>query len=99
MVEGEKQHVIFVEPHGLVHERKDSPKVRFSQTIKEIERRLGDTNVILDSYILSMTPFSSLLWTDVTEQDLADRHVLFLDSGADAYMPKLLAAAKHETPL
>jgi hypothetical protein len=99
MVEGEKQHVIFVEPHGLVHERKDSPKVRFSQTIKEIERRLGDTNVILDSYILSMTPFSSLLWTDVTEQDLADRHVLFLDSGADAYIPKLLAAAKHETPL
>ena len=96
IVDGEKQRLVFVEPHGLVHEHPNSPKVLFFKTVKEIERRLGDPNVELDSYIVTPTPFQSLLWPGVTEQILAARHILFLDSGADAYIPQLLAAARRD---
>ena len=97
IVDGQKQRLVFVEPHGLVHEGLDSPKVLFFRTVKEIERRLGDPNVELDSYIVTPTPFQSVLdrQKGVTEENLADRHIFFLRPGtADVYIPQLLAVAR-----
>jgi len=42
LVNGDKQKVIFVEPHGISHEGPDHPKVQFHKTIKDVESRLGE---------------------------------------------------------
>ena len=74
------QHIGFVEPHGLVHEAPHSRKVRFYQTIKDIEARLKDVSVTLDSFIVSPTSLADLRdWGWNTLEDFAERHVLFLE--------------------
>lgn len=46
---GDKQHVLFVDPKGILHIGKNDPKIQFYQTIKGIEERLGDPKVFLNS--------------------------------------------------
>ena len=52
----ELQHVIFVDPKGIRQLGASDPKIRFYETIKEIEQRLGDPSVRLHSFIVSSTP-------------------------------------------
>ena len=42
--------------------RIDDSKIRFYRTIREIERRLNDPNVILNSFIISNTPYQQVRW-------------------------------------
>lgn len=91
LVEGKRQHVAFIEPHGLLHEAMDSDKVRFAERVKTIERRLGDPDLVLDSFILSPTPYAELLWRPKPpESDLEERHVLFMENTGPIYLTKLL---------
>lgn len=86
------QHIGFVEPHGLVHEGPADRKVLFHRTIKDIEARLNDPGVTLDSFILSPTPYAQLSgkWGWGSLDAFAERHVLFL---ADpAHVKRLLSA-------
>lgn len=92
LVEGKRQHVAFIEPHGLLHEAMDSDKVRFAKRVKTIERRLGDPDIVLDSFILSPTPYAELLWRPKpSEADLEERHVLFMENTGPVYLAKLFA--------
>ena len=79
-----RQHIAFVDPKGLVHlSGPDDPKVLLSTTIKEVEERLSDSRVRLESFIVSVTRFEDLdeRWQvdgrALSRQDLAERHVLF----------------------
>lgn len=83
-----KQYVTFIEPHGLLHEGPASDKVMFHKRIKAVEKRLGDPNVILNSFILSWTRFSQLKW-DNTQEELEDMHVLFMTNDRDRYIDRL----------
>lgn len=47
------QRITFVDPHGLEHEGAGSEKINLSHTIKDLEKRLGDDSVALESAILS----------------------------------------------
>ena len=63
----------------------DDPKLRFADTIKERERRLGDPNVTLNSFVLSQTPFPNIDWWGKSKKELEARHVLFeRDEGGPA---------------
>ncbi len=66
-------------------------KVRFCETIKEIEERLSDEAVTLDSFIISTTPAPLVRnrWGK-TDEWLAARHILFPDIDAD-YPDRFLA--------
>ncbi len=88
MLQGDKQYVTFIEPHGLLHEGPGSEKVRFHQRIKEIEQRLGDPEVVLNSFILSWTPHPQLQWGRPREE-LEALHVLFMTDDRDRYIGKL----------
>ena len=62
---GEKQYVTFVDPKGLrqLDDGASNPKIQFYKAIKEIETRLGDPCVILNSFIISSTPYQNMpLW-------------------------------------
>ncbi len=84
-----KQYLTFIEPHGILHEDQDNDKMRFSERIKEIEKRLGDPDMILNSFILSWTKYVELPWrSHVAKKQLEHRHILFMKDN-DGYMEKM----------
>ena len=83
-----KQYVTFIEPHGLVHEGPASDKIQFHLKIKEIENRIADSSIILNSFILSWTKYPQLQWGPPKE-DLEAQHVLFMTDDKNRYIDKL----------
>jgi len=88
-----KQHVTFIEPHGLLHEGPASSKVQFHKKIKDVEARLGDPNVVLNSFILSWTRYAQLQWGP-TREELERQHVLFMTEDRDGYVEKLVGEVR-----
>lgn len=77
-VSGMQQVVAFIEPHGISHEGPAHPKIQFHKVIKEIEMRLNDKNLRLESYIVTPTMFASVKDRGLTEQTWNDEHVFFM---------------------
>jgi hypothetical protein len=88
VLEGGKQYVTFIEPHGLMHEGPGSPKVLFHQTVKGVEQRLNDPKVVLDSFILSWTRHGQLDW-GLTRDQLKAKHVLFMTEDRATYIGEM----------
>lgn len=88
-----KQYVTFIEPHGLLHEGPASEKILFHKRIKDVEKRLNDPTVILNSFILSWTRYPQLKW-DNSQVELEDMHVLFMTDDRDKYIDKLFDRLK-----
>lgn len=87
-----KQVLAFVDPKGLRNLKSDSPKLNFSSEIKNLQetiRKESGEELILESFILSATPFEDLLWTGQTKEELEKRNILFLDDMS--YMLKLFS--------
>ena len=98
IVDGDKQYVSFIDPKGLrnVHGF-DDPKVSFHKEIKKIESRLEDSNIILNSFIVSNTYYNSIKWWSkgsTPEQDFANNHVLFQKDSQDTYIGDMLGAIR-----
>jgi hypothetical protein len=90
----DKQHVTFVDPKGIRNlEGPDDPKIRFYRTIKELETRLGNPNVILNSFIISNTPFQQVRWwtESLSKERFAESHVLFQVDDRATYIDHLLS--------
>ena len=87
-----KQYVSFVDPKGLRNlEGLDDPKIRFYRTIKELQTRLADANVILNSFIISNTPSQTVSWWGGNaKSELEERHVLFQVEDKATYIEKML---------
>jgi len=87
----ERQHVGFVDPKGIRNVPLTDPKISFHQTVKEIELRLGDPNVVLDSYIVSNTPSHVMRkqW-GIEKAEMSRRHVLFQEEDKDRYIGEML---------
>lgn len=86
------QGLAFIDPKGLrLAVGPDDPKVRFFETIKEIQDRLADSEVTLESFIVSTTPLALVRnkWNR-TREWLAEHHILFPDDDPD-YIGKLVS--------
>jgi len=68
---GDLQHVVFVDPKGVRNLAPTDPKIKFYKTIKEIEARLGDPKVLLNSFIVSNTPSFTMTTRKQLAQELA----------------------------
>jgi hypothetical protein len=92
LVDGKKQRITFIDPHGMRMAQAgfNDPKVRFFKEVKTLERQIGDANVTLESFVVSVTPFGQIgLWDNrLTQKDFEDRHVLFQDNQG-TYISKL----------
>ncbi|KAB2929558.1 MAG: DEAD/DEAH box helicase [Leptonema illini] len=88
MLIGSKQYVTFIEPHGLLHEGLASEKVLFHKRIKDVEQRLKDPTVILNSFILSWTNCSQLNWGKA-QAELEGMNILFMKDIQKDYIGKL----------
>jgi hypothetical protein len=87
---GAIQHVIFIEPHGMLHEKAyiHDEKARLHEVLPDLAKDIGARSkrrrdVMLDSYIISGTPFKDLRkkYDDGTwdRNKFADAHILFLE--------------------
>lgn len=95
LIEGKRQHIFFVDPHGLRHARafKDA-KIAFHKEIKEIERqRLKDPNVTLDSWVISPTRLSEIEhWSDKNApEEFSKNHVVFMYDDREDYLKKIFS--------
>ena len=86
-----RQGLAFIDPKGLLSVGSQDPKIRFSETIKEIETRLGDPDISLESFIVSTTPLALVRnrWGKSREW-LNARHILFPQDDSD-YLVRLFA--------
>lgn len=90
-----KQFVSFVDPKGILNLAYADPKIQFYDTIKEIEERLGDTNVVLSSFIVSNTPaFRMELQWGIPRSEMDEVNILFQDDDPDTYIETMLARAR-----
>jgi hypothetical protein len=99
LLTADKQYVTFVDPKGIRNlEGPDDPKIRFYRTIKELEARLGDPNVILNSFIISNTPFQQVRWwtEDLSKDEFTKAHVLFQKEDRNTYIKRLLTTAASD---
>jgi hypothetical protein len=96
--EGKHQRIVFVEPHGLRHEKAywTDDKARLHERLREYSIAWSEAStikdVVLDSFIVSATGYEEIrpfygdhAWS---RNDFADRHILFCDSGPD-YVARL----------
>ena len=86
-----QQRVIFVDPKGIRNLGSNDPKIQFHETIKEIEQRLGDPGVRLQSFIVSNTPSATMCrqWS-MEKSEMQRRHVLFQKEDKDTYIGTML---------
>lgn len=97
-VDPRRQRVSFIEPHGLLMEKRSGDKVAgFHQRLKEYVAAglagAGRTSIEVDGWILSETPLADLRerWgSDWSEQEFAERHILFPQSGYRPVLQTLL---------
>ena len=89
LVKDGRQHLAFVEPHGLQHEGPGHKKIAFHQVIKDIQARLASENVILNSFIVTPTRFGKLNWGK-TIHEMECMNVLFMEDQKDTYVNSIL---------
>ena len=106
LVNGDQQKVVFIDPKGLRNHKPEDPKVRFHQTIKDIERDLRTQNpanekVELHAFLVSETHSSQLIsdWRDadgnpVSRELLDSWNILFREEDKDIYIQRLLEKVK-----
>ncbi|MEX0853197.1 MAG: DEAD/DEAH box helicase family protein [Bauldia sp.] len=87
----DRQFIVFIDPKGIRNIGFGDPKIQFFQTIKDIERRLGDPSVTLSSFIISNTPshVMRLLWA-VEKTAMDSRNILFQDEDKATYVRTML---------
>ena len=87
-----QQQVFFVDPKGIRNLGPSDPKIQFYETIKEIEQRLGDPAVRLQSFIVSNTPSATMrMQWDMEKSEMQKRHILFQEEDKDTYIEALLS--------
>lgn len=83
--------VTFVDSKGVRDlQGTDDPKIRFHHTIKDIEERLGDPNVTLNSFIISNTPYDEISHFGYSKAEFEDHHVLFQKEDNHTYIGTML---------
>lgn len=91
------QRIIFVDPHGLRHTGSQDEKIQFSERIKDVERRLKNDYVELESVILAPSSTTREWITShwgMTAEELRDKHVFFM-SDSD-YLDQLMRLTASE---
>jgi hypothetical protein len=77
-----KQYINFCDPKGIRNlNPKTDPKINFHKSLKEKEVALADTTIVLNSFIISNTPFNKIqdLHSDISKVEMDTKNVLFQD--------------------
>ena len=91
IAEGVKQRIVFIEPHGMMHEaiHEYNPKINLFKRLREISnQRFRDKHVDMDAFIISTTAFTRLhpIYPNMDKQDFEALHILFPNSDDPTYL-------------
>lgn len=75
-----KQWLNFVDPKGIRQMDLHDPKFGLYQEVKELENQIADSNLVLNSFILSITKLKDWVNMTLTAEELAERHILFMEN-------------------
>ena len=84
-----EQWLNFIDPKGLRQMNLTDPKLGLYNEVKVIEEKLGDSKLTLNAFILSATRFEGLLNVTCQQENLEERHVLFMTDGGPLYLKKM----------
>ena len=102
LVVGDKQYISFVDPKGIRQLRSfEDPKIQLAKVIRsEIEPRLNDSDVVLNSFIVSNTPITAVShWDGLSHKAVLDdrdyktfneHHVFFQEGQKEVYVSKMM---------
>ena len=96
------QRIVFVEPHGMIHapSYEHDHKAHLHKTLQEMSREIrkrrgGKSNVVLDSYIVSVTQYETLRenyddgsWS---REKFEEHHIMFREENYD-HIDKIFAS-------
>jgi len=102
IIDGKRQRIIFVEPHGMLHAKAyiHDDKARLHERMPELAREIGERSrrkgVTLDSFIISATRYEDLYqrYDDGTwsREKFASTHILFQErTEQHDYLSRLFA--------
>ena len=92
LIRDSKQYITFVDPKGLRNvDVANGAKVNFYATIKELEAQLGDSSIVLNSFIVSTTSFNALneVQSTMTKAELEEKHIVFQKDDRETYIGKI----------
>jgi len=100
IVTGENQHIIFIEPHGMLNEKayQYDDMARLHEVLpslaEEIGTRSGRKGIALDSYVISATKYDDLRKKYVDgswdREKFSQKHILFMDRNSEYdYMARI----------
>jgi hypothetical protein len=84
-----EQWLNFIDPKGLRQMNLNDPKLGLYKEVKVLQEKLGDPKLTLNAFIVSATPFASLLNVSCKQNGLEERNVLFMPDGGPVYLMKL----------
>ena len=95
---GDRQHLAFVDPKGLLHFDPADPKIQFAtRDIPRLQQIINGKNaeLILHAFILSNTSFAGLGWSGggkqlMSKADIEDMGVLFQTDDPATYIDSLM---------
>lgn len=96
--DGEKQHLAFVDPKGLLHFDPADPKIQFAtRDIPRLQQIIEaqSADLFLHGFVLSNTPYMALGWSKgsgelMSKADIEDLGVLFQADDAATYIAALM---------
>jgi len=95
LIDGKRQHVLFIDPKGLLRiQGFGDPKISFCKEIKNLESLLNDSDVTLESFIVSNTKMSDISWWsdgEDAEKDFANNHILFQKDHSGTYIQSMMS--------
>ncbi len=109
IIDKQTQRIVFIEPHGMLHAKAYiyDEKARLHERLPALAKKIGDrsnrTDVLLDSFIISATPYDELKpyygdgnWS---RKDFAEKHILFQEKTNDYHYLEYLfrCATKGKT--
>ena len=100
--EGGKQRIVFIEPHGMRHEKAywTDDKAHLHERLRNLSqtwgRSAGMKDIVLDSFIISATPYEELreYYADGkwSSEQFAEKHILFFEQAEGySYVGRLFA--------
>ncbi|MFX4263156.1 DEAD/DEAH box helicase family protein [Pelotomaculum propionicicum] len=79
LVTADKQYITFIEPHGARDMSIEDEKVMLHTKIKDIEQALGNTDIVLNSIILSPTKHLEMSNRHIPKGEWNARNVVFME--------------------
>lgn len=81
IIQGKKQYIVFIDPKGIrnIDGGEKNPKIQFYKEIKDIESRMANPNIVLNSFIVTPTRFVEIQrsWRgNITKEQLESCNVL-----------------------